>query len=92
MFDKRLMQMCPESKKYIAGNILLQFMELCLNVVMILTISLSIQKLYEKAWGIGDLVLPFLIIGVTVIARLFTTRYAVRMSYLASRTVKQVMR
>lgn len=92
MFDKRLMQMCPESKKYIAGNILLQFMELCLNVVMILTISLSIQKLYEKAWGIGDLALPFLIIGVTVIARFFTTRYAVRMSYLASRTVKQVMR
>ncbi len=27
MFDKRLMLMCPESKKYILGNILLQFLE-----------------------------------------------------------------
>ena len=36
MFDKRLMQMCPESKKYIVGNIVLQFLELCCNALMIL--------------------------------------------------------
>lgn len=48
MFDKRLMQMCPESRKYIIGNIILQFLELCLNVVMIVTIAVSVQKLYEK--------------------------------------------
>lgn len=36
MFDKRLMQMCPESRKYIAGNILFQFADLCLNEAVIL--------------------------------------------------------
>ncbi|MBQ4045441.1 MAG: hypothetical protein II627_03240 [Lachnospiraceae bacterium] len=92
MFDKRLMQMCPESKKYIAGNIILQFLELCLNAVMILTIAWSVQNLYEKIWGLGNLILPAMIIALTVAARFFTTRYAVRMSYLASRTVKRVMR
>ena len=35
MFDKRLTALCPESKKYIAGNIILQWIELCLNAVMI---------------------------------------------------------
>ena len=92
MFDKRLMLMCPESKKYILGNILLQFLELCLNVLMIVTIALSVQRLYDCTWMLQNLPLPLLLILCTVILRFFTTRYAVRMSYLASRTVKRVMR
>ena len=92
MFDKRLMQMCPESKKYIIGNILLQFLELCCNAAMIVTIAVSVQNLYEMVWGLDDLLLPLLIVAVTVVLRFFTTRYATRMSYLASRTVKRVMR
>ena len=92
MFDKRLMQMCPESKKYIAGNIILQFLELCLNAVMIVTIACSVQRIYEKLWEPGKLALPLGVIMLTIILRFFTTRYATRMSYLASRTVKRVMR
>lgn len=92
MFDKRLMQMCPESRKYIFGNILLQFLELCCNAAMILIIARSVQNLYSKAWGPGDLAVPAAVIAVTVILRFFTTKYAARMSYLASRTVKRVMR
>ena len=92
MFDKRLMLMCPESKKYILGNILLQFLELCLNAAMIVTIAESVQKFYDGTWSLRNLTLPMLIILCTVILRFFTTRYAVRMSYLASRTVKRVMR
>ena len=42
MFDKRLMALCPESKKYIVGNILLQWLELCMNAVMI-----GLIKLYQ---------------------------------------------
>ncbi len=92
MFDKRLMKMCPESRKYILGNIILQFLELCLNAVMIILIALSVQRLYENTWGIRELMIPGVIIGLTLILRFFTTRYATRMSYLASRTVKRVMR
>lgn len=92
MFDKRLMQMCPESRKYIIGNIILQFLELCLNAVMIVTIAVSVQKLYEKVWTLNDLLIPAVIILCTVLARFFTTKYATRMSYFASRTVKKVMR
>ncbi len=90
MFDKRLTALCPESKKYIFGNILLQFFELCLNVGMIVTIALTVQKLYDHAWTAENLPLPMLVILCTVVLRFFTTRYAVRMSYLASRTVKRV--
>ena len=33
MFDKRLMAMCPESKKYIVGNIICQWIELLMNAL-----------------------------------------------------------
>ena len=92
MFDKQLMQMCPESRKYIIGNIILQFLELCCNTAMILVIAFSVQNLYDKMWGVSDLVVPAAVIAATVVLRFFTTKYATRMSYLASRTVKRVMR
>ena len=92
MFDKRLMQMCPESKRYIAGNIILQFLELCCNTAMILIVAFSVQNLYDRVWSLKDLVVPALIIAISVVLRFFTTKYAARMSYLASRTVKRVMR
>ena len=45
MFDKRLTALCPESKKYIVGNIILQWLELALNTVMIITVAKTISKL-----------------------------------------------
>ena len=92
MFDKRLMKLCPESRKYIIGNILLQWLELCLNTVMILLIATAVQRLYDKTWTLADLWLPLAAIAATVVLRFFTTKGATRMSYLASRTVKRVLR
>ena len=44
MFDKRLMAMCPESKKYIVGNIICQWMELMMNAGMIFVIAGAVGK------------------------------------------------
>ena len=92
MFDKRLMSMCPESKKYIAGNIIFQWLELCMNAVMIGLIALSAEKLYRRELTLSGALPSLLLIALTILVRFFTTRYAVRMSYLASRTVKRKMR
>ena len=92
MFDKRLMALCPESRKYIAGNVFFQFFDLCLNVIIITLISSTVQKLYEAAWGGKELVTVGLIIAATIFIRFFTIKRAVRMSYLASSTVKQALR
>lgn len=92
MFDKRLMAMCPESKKYIAGNIIFQWLELCMNAVMIGLIAVSAEKLYRKELTLSGAIPSILIIALTILVRFFTTRYAVRMSYLASRSVKRKMR
>lgn len=92
MFDKRLMQVCPESKKYIIGNIMLQFLELVCNTIMIIMIAGTIQNLYQNRLEASQLIFSATVIAVTIIARFFTSKYAVRMSYLASKTVKQKMR
>ena len=92
MFDKRLMQICPESKKYIFGNIILQWLELCLNTIMIFAIASLIERLYSRDFTVNNLVTAILVILATVLLRFFTSRYAVRMSYLASKTVKKKMR
>lgn len=92
MFDKRLMQLCPESKKYIAGNILLQWIELLCNALMIYVIAGGVERLYVREFQNGDAAMILTVILVTVVLRFFTTKAATRMSYLASRTVKKTMR
>ena len=92
MFDKRLTALCPESRKYIAGNILLQWLELCMNAVMIGLVASLAERLYRGELT-GQKAAPALaVIAVTIVIRFFTARYAVRMSYLASRTVKRKLR
>lgn len=56
MFDKRLMAMCPESKKYIVGNIVCQWTELLMNVLMIYIIARMIGRLYLSESGMTETV------------------------------------
>ena len=53
MFDKRLMAMCPESKKYIVGNIICQWIELLMNALMIFVIAKTIGRLFLREFDIG---------------------------------------
>ena len=92
MFDKRLTDLCPESKKYIAGNIILQWLELCMNAVMIGLIASCAEKLYRGELTPRGFAPALAIIAVTIVIRFFTSRYAVRMSHLALRTVKRKLR
>ena len=92
MFDKRLMAMCPESKKYIAGNIICQWTELFMNAVMIFIISNAVGRLYSGVFSTKDLFISVAVLGITLIVRFFMTKKTTEMSYLASKTVKRVMR
>ena len=94
MFDKRLMKICPESRKYIIGNIVLQWLELMCNALMIYTVAQMIEQKYKlfHELPMSAFAAPLAVIASTIIARIFTSKAAVRMSYLASKTVKRKMR
>ena len=92
MFDRRLLRVCPDSKKYMVGNVLCQWLELMANALMMLLIAEAAGRLYRKESDIKQLGLTALLILGTVIVRFFVARLAVRMSYLASRSVKRTLR
>lgn len=74
MFDKRLMAMCPESKKYIAGNIICQWTELLMNAVMIFIISNAVGRLYSGVFSTKELFISVAVLGITLIVRFFMTK------------------
>ena len=92
MFDKRLMAMCPESKKYIVGNIVCQWTELMMNAVMIFIISTAVEKLYRREMTANGVLISLGILAGVLVIRFFMTKELAQMSYLASKTVKRVMR
>ena len=92
MFDKRLMAMCPESKKYIIGNIVCQWVELLMNAVMIFIIANAVEKLYIGEMISTELgIMPLVFAGVLIV-RFIMTKKTNQMSYSASKTVKRIMR
>ena len=115
MFDKRLMKVCPESRKYIIGNVILQWFELILNALIFYEITGVIQLVFfgdgsdpTGTWYdsvltgnvraamrdelYGHIFRAAVMILCAVPVRAVVTGAAVKMSYLASKTVKRRMR
>jgi ABC-type transport system involved in cytochrome bd biosynthesis fused ATPase/permease subunit len=84
--------MCPESKKYIAMNIICQWTELLMNAVMIFIIANAVGNLYHREMSSGEMFVSVAILAGVLIVRFFMTKKTTEMSYLASKTVKRVMR
>ncbi len=48
MINKRLIETVSESKRYIAGNVLMQWISLLGNLVMMTTIANLLEGLYQR--------------------------------------------
>ena len=92
MIDKRLVGMVPDSKKYIAGNVVLMWCSLVANIVMMSGIALLLQKLFLKTADSRDIVFFAGLVAAVNVARYFLTTGASRMSYLSARAVKKTLR
>ena len=93
MINKRLISMMGDSKRYIAWNVVLQFLALLANIVMIFAASRLLAGLLD---GTPDLPTALLYILGALIVRFFCTRGAASASYNASYnascTVKKTLR
>ena len=89
MINKRLISMMGDSKRYIAWNVVLQFLALLANIVMIFAVSRLLAGLLD---GTPDLPTALLYIFGALIVRFFCTRGAASASYNASCTVKKTLR
>ena len=92
MIDKRLIGMVPESKKYVAGNVLMQWISLAANVVLMMSITRFFASLYAKNMTGKDFAVFAVIAVMAVAVRFFCAIGASRMGFLSSKKVKKTLR
>lgn len=92
MINKRLIKTVPESKKYIAMNVIFQWISLCANIVMIGSIVYFLQDLYFKNTQYKNFLVVFVIFICCVFVRFLCSVYSNKMSFLSSKSVKKILR
>lgn len=92
MINKRLIGMAPDSKKHIKKNIVYQGLSLVANISIMFALGYSIRALVEKKESANQLLIAFAIMAVGLLAKIFLTKKAVNESYLASKSVKRILR
>lgn len=90
MMDKRLINTVNDSKKYIAGNVVCQWVSLAANITMMMAVTRLLMQLYNKEnTGIASIAA---VIFAAVIIRFVCARLSSKFSYLSSKAVKKTLR
>ena len=92
MINKRLIGAVAESKKYIAGHVVLQWCSLAANIAMMFGITNLFAALYHGSAGPSALRTTAVAVLLALLIRLLCTTGASRMSYLSSKAVKKILR
>ncbi|MCC8196379.1 MAG: ABC transporter ATP-binding protein/permease [Ruminococcus sp.] len=90
MIDKRLIGAVVGSKKYIAGNVIFQWISLLANIAMMTGITRFLGALFN---GDGQTAqTTAVIVLIAILVRFVCTNGASRMSFLSSKAVKRTLR
>lgn len=90
MIKKRLLDVVPESKWYIAENVVFQWLGMCCNIVMIYMIASFLASLIDgEKLSCGK---NIAVITMAVLLRAMFIKLAQNASYQASRRVKRTLR
>ena len=95
MFDKRLLSLVPQSKKYIALNVLCQWIALVANIALMISFALFLQSMLESSAS-GErlahlVVAAILAILIRVLAQMLAQRMSFRASRIAKRTIREAI-
>ena len=91
MFKKRLLELCNSSKKWIAMTVLMNWISIICNILVILFIGNTIDKLINSNLEINYLRYG-LYIGSLLVIRFLANYYSTRFSLNSSSEVKKVLR
>lgn len=92
MIKKRLIAELGDSKKYIAGNVVVQWIGMISNVVMIFAMGSLLQKLIDKQAQSSDIALAVTAAAAALIIRFVCSFLQEKFSFLASKSVKKKLR
>lgn len=92
MINKRLISTVSSSRKYIAGNVLLQWCSLAANIVLIFAVSSLLENFLNRNFEQSSVIAAAAAAVLAAAVRLACTVGASRMGYLASKSVKKLLR
>lgn len=92
MINKRLIATVSESKKYVAGNVILQWCSLAANISMMTGITYLMQDLFRKTADTESIIMTAIAAVIAVIIRFVCTVGTSRMGYMSSKAVKKTLR
>ena len=92
MINKRLIGTVSESKKYIVGNVAVQWCSLAANMAMMTSVTGLLASLYTKEAGKDSILITVTVAAVAVIIRFACTVVSSHMADLSSKTVKKTLR
>lgn len=92
MINRRLIGTVKESKKYIAGNVISQWISLVANIIMMAVIAKMLQNLYEGRVEARQMLLTAMVAVGAVSVRFLCSVISSRMGYLSSKEVKKTLR
>lgn len=92
MINKRLIGTVSESKKYIAGNVLMQWCSLAANIAMMTSITSLLAALFTREADTNRILVTAAVAVMAVLIRFLCATGASRMGYLSSKAVKRTLR
>ena len=92
MIDKRLIRTVRESKKYIAWNVIYQWISLVANITMMVSIADLLSRLFANTADRENFVCTAIVVAAAVGIRYFCAVQSAKMGYLSSKAVKKVLR
>ena len=92
MIDKRLVEMVPDSKKYIAGNVLFQWISLVANIVIMERITRLSADLFEGTATAKSTASVLFTAAAAIAVKYICSLLSGKMSYLSSSKVKKTIR
>lgn len=92
MINKRLIGTVRESKKYIAGNVVCQWISLVANIAFMGNITFFLNKLFTKTAETKHYIFALIVAVIMMVIRYICTLMSNKMSYLSSKEVKKKLR
>lgn len=92
MIDKRLIRTVRESKKYIAWNVIYQWISLVANITMMVSIADLLSRLFANTADRENFVCTVIVVAAAVGICYFCAVQSAKMGYLSSKAVKKVLR
>ena len=92
LINKRLINLVSRSKRYIAGNVIFQWIGLAANIVMMFAFGFLLERLISRDFDRTAIIVSLVIAAAAIVVRCVCIKMASKMSFLSSKEVKRTLR